>query len=188
MLPQKRQLPNGVRLPSEFPMSANPEITIRRATPDDLDELARMTAELNRFVGYGDPVYGRDELERHGFSGDPSYEAIIADADGASVGYAIFCPVYNTDHGKPGLWLCDLYVDEAWRSHGLGKRLFQAVAAIGRAKGMISIWWTAETNNPHAMGFYRGLGGRDFKEISYFEMDGDAYEAAADAGKLASEP
>jgi len=163
-------------------MTAAMTPVIRPATPDDLDELARMTAELNRFVGYGEPSYGRAELERHGFAGDPSYEAIIAEVDGRSVGYAIFCPVYNTDHGKPGLWLCDLYVDEAWRSHGLGKKLFQAVAAIGRGKGMISIWWTAETRNAHAMAFYRGLGGRDYEDISYFEMDGDAFDAAADEG------
>ncbi len=163
------------------------DISIRHARIEDAEDLARMAADLNRHVGLGEPGYGTEELAQYGFGDRPAYQALIAETVGRTVGYAIFCDMFNTDYGRPGLWLCDLYVDESHRGSGLGKRLIQAVARIGRDSGKASVWWTVVAEDKQAMTFYERLGARGYPDVRYFEMDGDAMMRAADAGEDVSE-
>lgn len=53
-------------------------------------------------------------------------------------------------------WLDDLWVAPAAMGHGLGRRLFERAAEVGRAAGCTSMEWEAE---PNALGFYERMGG-----------------------------
>lgn len=87
---------------------------------------------------------------------------LIAEAGGGDttriVGYAIFVPSIATFKMKPGLWLEDLYVDEAYRGRGIGKALIQEVIEIARKKGYARVDWTVLDWNVNAVEFYESLG------------------------------
>jgi len=77
------------------------------------------------------------------------------------VGWAALIP-----RGDVG-WLEDLWVDPVWIGRGLGRSLFERVAAEARQRGARRLEWEAE---PHASGFYKHLGGtyvRDSDETEW---------------------
>ena len=55
----------------------------------------------------------------------------------------------------PVCWLDDLWVEPAAMGRGLGRRLFEQAAALGRAHGCTTMEWEAE---PNAIGFYERMG------------------------------
>ena len=79
----------------------------------------------------------------------------MAEAEGAPVGWAALIP-----RGEVG-WLEDLWVEPAWIGHGLGRALFEHVAAEARRRGARRLEWEAE---PNAQGFYEHLGGAYIRE------------------------
>ena len=132
-----------------------PNITIRKATPDDADALA----ELANFAGEGMPLflwermaeegtsawdYGRERVRRE--EGDFSYRnAIIAEIDGrvaaCLIGYqisgkpeaidyetmpAMFVPLQELENQCPGYWYNDiLSAYPQYRGQGIGTALLE---------------------------------------------------------------
>jgi GNAT superfamily N-acetyltransferase len=70
--------------------------------------------------------------------------------EGQPVGWAALIP-----RGEVG-WLEDLWVEPAWIGRGLGRALFEHVAAEARKRGARRLEWEAE---PNAQGFYQHMGG-----------------------------
>jgi GNAT superfamily N-acetyltransferase len=52
-------------------------------------------------------------------------------------------------------WLEDLWVEPTAMGRGLGRRLFERAAALGRERGCARMEWEAE---PNAIGFYERMG------------------------------
>ncbi len=69
----------------------------------------------------------REVVERS-VAGSLSFSAL---AEGRQVGYARVV----TD-GATFAWVCDVFVDEAWRSRGVGGRLMAAIVADPRLQGL----------------------------------------------------
>ena len=70
-----------------------------------------------------------------GFGPQPHFEALLAFLDGEPAGMALFHPRFSTWLGQPRLFLEDLYVTEAARGHGVGRRLMARLAAIAIERG-----------------------------------------------------
>ena len=51
-------------------------------------------------------------------SADPPFECLLAEEDGAGVGFALFYRNYSTWRGRPGLFLEDLFVPERIAAKG----------------------------------------------------------------------
>jgi diamine N-acetyltransferase len=82
-------------------------------------------------------------------SQEPTNERII--------GYASWFFTYFTWSGK-GIYLEDLYVQPAYRSSGIGRRLIETVMERGRASGCHLMRWQVADWNHRAIGFYESLG------------------------------
>src|SRR6185312_3431579 len=93
----------------------------------------------------------------YGFGLTPHFEALIAELDGEPAGMALFHPRFSTWLGTPTVYLEDLYVAEAARRHGVGRRLLARLAAITLERGWGRIDFAVLDWNP-ARGFYRKLG------------------------------
>ena len=55
-------------------------------------------------LSLGEPRFDFDataRLLRDGFGAAPRFEAIIAERNGAAVGYALFWPIYDSERGAP---------------------------------------------------------------------------------------
>ena len=62
--------------------------------------------------------------------GDSPYaEGFVMEAEGAIVGYVMVAKSYSTEFGKPCIWIEDIYLRDAYRGQGLGRRLMDYVTA-----------------------------------------------------------
>jgi GNAT superfamily N-acetyltransferase len=105
----------------------------------------------------GAVVATEEQLRRHGFGPHPQFEAIIAELDGEPAGMALFHTRFSTWLGQPTLYLEDIFVREAARGHGVGRRLMARLASIAIERGWGRIDFHVLDWNP-ARGFYRKLG------------------------------
>ena len=69
---------------------------------------------------------------RDGFGDNPEFEVILAEGGNGAVGYALYFDSYEPTYAARGLYLADLYVDQAFRRQGIGRALLAAVAAESR--------------------------------------------------------
>ena len=67
---------------------------------------------------------------------------------GTLLGYALFYPSYDTDHGAKGAYLQDLYVLPEARGRGIGRALMAAVARACQADGGCYLFWNALRAQP----------------------------------------
>jgi GNAT superfamily N-acetyltransferase len=133
-------------------------ITVRFATADDVPLLLRLVRELAVFERAPDAVVATEaDLRRHGFGPQPQFEAILAFLDGEPAGVALFHSRFSTWLGRPALNLEDLYVVEAARGQGVGRRLMARLAATAIERGWGRIDFQVLEWNP-ARRFYERLG------------------------------
>ncbi len=163
-------------------MTARPDVVVRPATAADVATLLGLVRELAAYENLAqDAVATEDMLARGLFGPRPCAEALIAEAAGAPVGFALFFPTFSTFVGKPGLWLEDIYVQPAHRRHGIGLLLLREVAkiALGRDCGRME-WAVLDWNEP-ALRFYRTrLGARALDEWTVQRLDRARIAALAD--------
>jgi len=146
-------------------------ITIRFATADDVPLLLRLVRELAVFERAPDAVVAtEDDLRRHGFGPQPQFEAILAFLDGEPAGVALFHARFSTWLGRPGLYLEDLFVTEAARGRGVGRRLMARLAATAVERGWGRIDFHVLDWNP-ARRFYERLGVQDLSEWLRYGAD-----------------
>ncbi len=68
-------------------------------------------------------------LHAHLFGDRPMAEVLLAEHEGAPVGFALFFPNFSTFLGRPGLYLEDLYVREEFRGRGVGRQFARGAGA-----------------------------------------------------------
>jgi GNAT superfamily N-acetyltransferase len=134
------------------------DIRIRFATLDDAGLLLRLIRELAAYERAPNAVVATEEdLRRYGFGPERQFEALLAFLDGEPAGFALFHPRFSTWLGRPGVYLEDLFVTQAARGRGIGRRLMTRLAAIAVERGWERIDFQVLDWNP-ARGFYRRLG------------------------------
>ena len=163
------------------------EVTIRRARPDDASTIIRFVRGLAAFEN--EPAESvkltEADLLRDVFGATPRCEVLIAERDGVSLGFALFFHNYSTWEGRSGLYIEDLFVDEAARNGGVGRALMAAVARLASERGCARVELAVLDWNP-AREFYHRLGMRHMTEWLPYRMDGDAVTAlAAEAPEVA---
>ena len=154
-------------------------ITIRFATADDVGLLLQLIRELAAYERAPDAVVAsEDDLRRYGFGPEPRFEALLAFLDGEPAGTALFHSRFSTWLGRPGLYLEDLYVTEAARGFGVGRRLMARLAAIAIERGWGRIDFHVLDWNP-AREFYRRLGMQHLREWLRYGGDENALRRLA---------
>ena len=155
------------------------DIRIRLATADDAGLLLRFIRELATFEQAPDAVVATEaDLIRQGFGPQRQFEAILAFLDGEPAGAALFHSRFSTWLGRPGLYLEDLYVTEAARGRGVGRRLMARLAAIAVERGWGRIDFHVLDWNP-AREFYHGLGMHHLDEWLRYGADEKALHRLA---------
>ena len=156
-----------------------PSLSIRPATAADVDTILRFIRSLAAFEREPDAVKTTPaDLLRDGFGERPKFETLIADMDGAPVGFALFFHTYSTWEGTAGIHLEDIFVEEAARRHGVGQGLMQRLAAIALERGCARLELQVLDWNP-AREFYQRLGLEHMQEWLLYRVDGPALRALA---------
>lgn len=137
--------------------------------------------ELAEYEKLAHTAVATEDMLAHALFGPRSYaEALIAEADGAPVGFALFFHTFSTFVGKPGLYLEDIYVQPAHRRQGIGVRLLRELAQIALERDCGRLEWSVLDWNEPALRFYREkLGARAMDDWTIERLDRADIEALA---------
>ncbi len=157
-------------------------VRVRRAGPDDADDVFALIQALADFEKLQGPDDAAKERMRTGlFDGSLGMITLLAEVDGAAVGYAIAYEKYSTFEGLPKLFLEDIFVLEPHRGSGAGYALFREIAAEAARRGCCEIEWQVLTWNRRAMDFYERLGARRDEAWYTYLLDSDGIRTVAGA-------
>lgn len=148
------------------------QVIIRPATPDDGEAIARLweklvtyhtqlDSDLPRPIEHGGQIYVHRFIDR---VDDPNGRAYVAIADGQIIGYvlgAVIDLVPEMFVQEMCGFLADIYVEEAYRSQGIGHGLVQALADWFRSRGVDYFEWYVAAENQSGRAFWRSIGGRE---------------------------
>ncbi|MFP5392092.1 MAG: N-acetyltransferase family protein [Gammaproteobacteria bacterium] len=162
-------------------MTHPPELTIRPATPADVPAILKLIVELAEFEQLTHLLTATEATLHEGLFGfAPGCEALVGVADGEVVAYALFFHNYSTFLARKGLYLEDLYVQQAQRGKGYGKALLVAVARLAVQRGCGRFEWTVLDWNENAIRFYQGMGADVMPDWRVCRVAGDALAQLAE--------
>jgi GNAT superfamily N-acetyltransferase len=107
-------------------------------------------------------------------------ELLVAEHDGAIVGFAAFSAIYPGPGLRPGCFLKEIYVVEAARGFGAGRALLAELARLALARGLGRIDWTAARDNERLLRFYESLGAMPQPEKVFFRLAGEGLARLAE--------
>lgn len=145
-------------------------ITIRPATPHDVDAIAALLTELN--LSEGRDVVAQPHAIAQALFADGrevKVEALVAQDAGEVVGTLLYYAGYDTFSASLGYHLADMVVAHAHRRHGVGKALVRALSQRALVEGKEWISLTALTSNDAARAFYHTLGMTEVS-VDFFAM------------------
>ncbi|HSA83505.1 MAG TPA: GNAT family N-acetyltransferase [Patescibacteria group bacterium] len=105
----------------------------------------------------------------HALKNDDPY-FYIAEMDGKIVGFTTFKKGHAqyddnaiTEYG----WVLELFVEESYRKHGVGKQLIDEAAKVFQAQGITHLKLDVSTHNNNALKFYEDNGFENHVAILY---------------------
>ena len=156
--------------------------TLRPATPADVPAIVGLIRELAEFEKLTHLcVVTAELLAPQLFGPRPAAEAVVAEADGRVVAFALFFTNFSTFLAKPGLYLEDLYVQPAHRGSGLGTALLKHLGALAVQRGCGRFEWSVLDWNVNAIALYEKMGATVMPEWRICRVTGPALQAFATA-------
>lgn len=161
--------------------TASSPYTLRAAEPHDVAAIVGLIRELAVYERLEHLVKATPEkLHPHLFGERPVAEAVVAEAEGAIVGFALFFTNFSTFLAQPGLYLEDLYVQPAHRRGGLGQALLKHLGALAVQRGCGRFEWSVLDWNEDAIRFYERMGATVMGDWRICRVTGDALKHFGD--------
>jgi GNAT superfamily N-acetyltransferase len=155
-------------------------LTLRAATPEDVPTILALVRDLAAYEREPEAVVATEaDFVRHGFGERPFFKVLLAEADGAVAGFALYFFGFSTWTGAPVLYLEDLFVRAEQRKRGIGLSLMQALAREAKANGCRRFVWQVLDWNDPAIRFYESLGAIVLRKWLTVRMEGEALERLA---------
>lgn len=133
---------------------------IRTCQETDLDKLVILCAKHAAYEKANYTIIGKKErLQKAIFSEPQSPHCLAVEVKGKIIGYASYTFDYSTWDAALFLYLDCLYLEDDYRSYGIGQVLMEKVAEAGKRKGCINMQWQTPDFNLRAIEFYKRIGG-----------------------------
>ncbi|MES2999791.1 MAG: GNAT family N-acetyltransferase [Pseudomonadota bacterium] len=156
-------------------------MNIRHVEQSEISQLFALLQAKAEFDGCADSLRATVSTLREAiFSERPLAQALVAEVDGRLVGMATYYPIFSSFIARPGLWLDDLYVDEAYRSRSVGRRLMERLCRIACDNGCARIDWLVAVANARGIDFYRLIGAEVSVEVRHARLGEAAIRKLAD--------
>jgi len=157
-------------------------IAIRFATIDDADAIFAALEGIAETVKERHKLKSSpDDIRRYGFGERPAFETLIAEIDGRFAGCCLYFPSFSTWLGRPGVYVQDFYVVDAFRGRGVGEGLLRRLAAVTRRRGGCYIRLAVDTQNHRAQAFYARNGIAHSETEQIHAAYDDAFDRLANA-------
>jgi GNAT superfamily N-acetyltransferase len=155
---------------------------IRPATAADVPIILSFVRKLAEYEKLTPEVAATEELLRETlFSACKTAEVAIGYFAGKPVGFVLFFHNYSTFLARPGLYIEDLFVDEAYRRRGFGRALLLYVARLAGERQCGRLEWAVLDWNEPAIKFYKNLGAVAMDDWTVFRVTGAALKKLAEA-------
>jgi ribosomal protein S18 acetylase RimI-like enzyme len=158
-------------------------LSVTYAAPDDVGAIAAVLDELDRYYGASN-VTSLDqriaEIHAAVFSDPVAARVLLARDSGELAGLAAYSFLWPAVGSTRSLYLKELYVVKASRRRGVGKALMRRVCEIAVENECSRVEWTADADNPDALGFYEALGISVNPAKKFYRVEGHALIAASE--------
>ncbi len=156
-------------------------MTLRPTAPGDVPTLHRL---MRDFATY-ERLEQRFRITEAGlhdvlFGPKPALESVLAEVEGATIGFAIWFFLFGTFTGRYALFVEDIYIEQAHRGRGIGMALFRHMARIALDRDCADMEWNVLDWNTPAIEFYRRIGARPVRGWIPQQLSGDALIALAE--------
>ena len=155
-------------------MDNNNALVIRDATEKDVSLILNFIKQLATYEKLLHEVVATEELLHESLFVKNHARVIIAEFEGAPVGFALYFFNFSTFVGRPGLYLEDLFVYPEMRGKGIGKALLSRLAGIAISNGCGRFEWSCLDWNEPSIKFYKSLGAVAMEDWTIYRVTGDA--------------
>ncbi len=147
------------------------EINIRQAHEQDIPLIMDLIRSIADFEELGEQVLSTEkDLEKALFGNRIYAEVLIAEFNGKAAGFVMFFHNFSSFTGKPGLYIEDIFIHEAFRGLGIGRALMVHCGRIAKERNCCRMEWSVLDWNP-ARTFYEHFGGEYQKEWLTYRLD-----------------
>ncbi|MBM4297624.1 MAG: GNAT family N-acetyltransferase [Deltaproteobacteria bacterium] len=154
---------------------------IRAATKADVPVVLSFIKKLADYERLSHEVVATEELLRETLFGRRrTGEVALGYFKRVPVGFVLFFHNFSTFLGRPGIYIEDLFVDEAFRRRGFGGALLRYVAKLAKERNCGRLEWSVLDWNEPAIHFYRKLGALPMSEWTVFRVTGENLTKLAD--------
>ena len=161
-------------------MTSVPHFDIRAATKADVSIILSFIKKLADYEHLSHEVVASEEtLRKTLFGRRRTAEVAIGYFKGEPVGFVLYFHNYSTFLGRPGIYIEDLFVDEAFRRRGFGGALLRYVAGLANERRCGRLEWSVLDWNEPAINFYKKLGAVPMSEWTVFRVTGKELEKLA---------
>jgi GNAT superfamily N-acetyltransferase len=162
-------------------MISIPHFDIRAATKADASIILSFIKKLADYESLSHEVVASEETLRETLFGRRrTAEVAIGYFKGEPVGFVLYFHNYSTFLGRPGIYIEDLFVDEAFRRCGFGAALLRYVAGVAKERRCGRLEWSVLDWNEPAVNFYKKLGAVPMSEWTVFRVTGKELEKLAE--------
>ena len=156
---------------------------IRFAVPGDEAVILHFICALADYEHLRHEVVVTEALLREWLFEKRTAEVLIAELDGAPVGYALFFYNFSTFLGRAGIYLEDLFILPEHRGQGFGKALLRRLARLALERGCGRLEWACLDWNQPSIDFYLSLHARPMADWTTYRLTGDTLRAMAEGSE-----
>ena len=155
-------------------------VAIRDAVPGDEGLVEHFVRQLAVYEKMEHLATGTPEMfARALFSSPPRVFALIVEDAGTPIGLALYYFNFSTFMAQPGLYLEDIFVDDAHRGRGIGRAIFRVLAARALDQGCARMEWSVLDWNAPSIAFYRALGAVGMEDWTMQRLQGETLSRVA---------
>ncbi|HYA54139.1 MAG TPA: GNAT family N-acetyltransferase [Thermoplasmata archaeon] len=147
---------------------SDPRIVVRRAAHDEWEAIGPLFDAYRQFYEQPSDREASAQFLHDRLSRDESV-VFVAELGGSLAGFLQLYPLFSSVSLGRVYLLNDLFVDPAYRRHGVGRRLLESAREFGESEGAHYLELSTAVDNP-AQRLYEACGWVGDREFLYYEL------------------
>ena len=146
-------------------------IHLRDAVIEDSQIILKFIKGIAKYEKLEDQVEADLEDIKQSIFINKDAHVVLAFEDDLPIGFALYFYNYSTFKGRKGLYLEDLYVEEAYRHKGIGNQLFDFLRNKAKNENCGRMEWVCLDWNQSAIDFYKKKGASPMGDWTIYRID-----------------
>ena len=144
----------------------------RKATIDDLSQLAQLFDEYRMFYHKSSDISGAEQFISERLENGDS-EIFVVEEDGKLGGFVQLYPLFSSTRMKRYWLLNDLFVNSEYRGKGFSKALIDEAKELCRTSNSCGMYLETSKENTIGNQLYPSAGFKKYDEVNFYEWEVD---------------